>query len=241
MVDLTKLHVMAGPAPVCATCQDEGIVIDEDGRATWCDCERGQGRAQEQRGRQARAAGIPLYADELLQDTPQRQALYGLLRQWYEQHRAGTASPPGVLLWGPPGRGKTRGLATVALALARETGHVRYHAANKLIRAVKASYGGDTPFWFEREIVDPPVLVLDDLGFAGGNLSAHDRDFLAGAIDERYRIGKPILAATNLDWAAGEVGKVFGAGVQSRLQEMCLIVHVLGEDMRSRRAAEVEL
>ena len=145
--------------------------------------------------------------------------------------------PPGLLLWGGTGNGKSSLAAAAA------------HRARELDMAVAWIH---CPTWLRnigtlesdaREALlvlagRADLLVLDEL--AGGKLTPARVDWLLYLIDERYRHGRPLIVTANYDPdrlaqlmdAAGAEGRSEdgddvgnGQRIMDRLAELCVIVH----------------
>jgi DNA replication protein DnaC len=144
-------------------------------------------------------------------------------------------SPP--LLYGGSGRGKSALIVRAAELLIQRHGVGVFYATladllddEKLRMDVDPGYRG----WLQRAQT-AELLVLDDAGAERD--TDHTHETLRRLVDNRYRDGLPILAATNVPperWA-----HAFGERTASRLASLCSPVAVDGPDWRQQQRANV--
>lgn len=178
-------------------------------------------------------------------------------RRWAAEYPIGTAGR-GVLLVGPVGVGKTHLAVGMLRQVVLERGAKGVFADfRELLQKIKRTFGDKT--LSEAAIVDPlfeaDVVVLDELGAV--QHTEWTFDAVERIINGRYNDNKSTIITTNLpnagpgapppaDFAAeygsaarsarGEtLGDRIGARMHSRLQQMCAVVEMTGEDYRSRK------
>jgi DNA replication protein DnaC len=166
----------------------------------------------------------------------------------------------GLLFTGTVGTGKTH----LALAVLREI-RLRYSADTlfvdfrELLKKMQATFGGNKTTTEEevlRPILKSEVVVLDELGAA--RATDWTFDVVEHVINTRYNATGATIITTNLPnhppgWTAprdpsrgyaaalqaaaaiDSLGDRIGARMFSRLQEMCTLIEVSGEDYRSKR------
>lgn len=240
--------------PTCPACGDEGILLTSDGRHSPCDCARVGRRAT--RFDQAALPGRYTHATlgSLAQDDPANLPVAQRVREWVEAWDP-KDPPPGLVLHGPVGRGKTHYLVAAARSLTLHRGaHVRFVEFSHLIADLKASFDrGQGSAALMDGLGEVDILILDELG--KGRQTEFEDQMIDDLISRRYNAGLPVLASTNYtpreatgtrfannaqpNAAGPTLGDRLGDRVYSRLREMCRFYPLGGDaDLRttSRRA-----
>lgn len=243
---------------ICSICEGSGLrVIDRpDGTraAVECPC-----RVSRRGLRQFEAARIPeRYRDCTLENfvtnlDGHSHSLQGALieaRGFLRSH-AWTLDGDGLLITGRVGVGKTHLAVGVLQSLINDRGvkglFVHYR---DLLKQVQNSYNRSAEVT-EREILRPimeaEVLVLDELG------AARPTEWVADTVEHilntRYNDCRTTIITTNLVNAppavgvynataaaarADTLGDRIGERMRSRLQEMCVVLEMRGDDYRER-------
>jgi DNA replication protein DnaC len=181
----------------------------------------------------------------------------GSARRFVEEYPVGTEGR-GVLMVGTVGIGKTHlAVGMLRELVLRKGARGRFCDFRELLNQVKRTFSDKAKS--EAEILDPifgaDILVLDELGA----VQATDWTFDAveRIINGRYNDNKTTLITTNLpnlppggsalDAGAVDYGRAaaavrgetlgdrIGARMHSRLQEMCQIVEMRGDDYRAKK------
>lgn len=137
----------------------------------------------------------------------------------------------GLLLWGPPGTGKTHTLSAMAYnAIANGTG-VQRKTFKDILLLVRATYDGSGTEQrvFER-LLNPSILIIEDV--AVGKQSEFTTDVLLRVIDSRMEHCKPTWLTSNL--SPENIEAMFDERVGSRL-ETFLTIKLGGQDKRKAK------
>lgn len=245
-MDDTELHEPTRPRRRRSHEKSVGDVLAEQGY------EGGEGEEPES-DEEASARYLRERYEELM---PQRLASSGIPKRWREATfeeldrtentvrstaveavhgwAAGTAEDPGLLLAGPVGIGKSRMLATAAVARIR-TSPVRWLSVAGLMMDLSMSWSAP-----EREkairALKPTVrgvaLVFDDL--LAIKPTEHAVQPLYVAINGWIEAELPLAATLNgdLDQLEADYGPRFGPPLASRLAEHCHVIELSGRDRR---------
>ncbi|HEX4576008.1 MAG TPA: ATP-binding protein [Edaphobacter sp.] len=242
---------------VCPICGGSGLrVVQENGRqfAQDCVCRVGR-RAERMLGR----AHIPrryehctLESYETNFPSSNRTLVAAHLRarkfvEGYPLETGGT----GLLLTGSIGVGKTHLAVGILQALVAERGATGlFYDYRDLLKQVQNSYNRQvsaTELEILAPVFDAEVLVLDELG--ASKPTDWVWDTVAHILNTRYNDRRTTIITTNyanlgpLEGLPKETGKLareetlgdrIGERMRSRLQEMCVVVEMQGEDFRQK-------
>ena len=249
---------------VCSICGGSGLrVVQEDGRqfARECVC-RVERRAARMLGR----AHIPRrYEHCTLEnydtDLPYSHRSQGrallTARKFIEGYPLENDGR-GLLLTGSIGVGKTHLAVGILQALVAERGATGlFYDYRDLLKQVQNSYNAqvrETELEVLRPVFEAEVLVLDELG--ASKPTDWVWDTVAHILNTRYNDRRTTIITTNyanagpLGTEAGgrtlvreeTLGDRIGERMRSRLQEMCVVVEMQGEDFRQKvKAGEFRL
>jgi DNA replication protein DnaC len=243
-------------AEICSICEGAGLrVVERDGRrfAEECVC-----RVQEKAVRRLNRAAIPrryehctLESYETNFPSSHRSLGAALLRakKFVESYPLET-NGTGLLLTGSIGVGKTHLAVGILQSLVAERGATGlFYDYRDLLKQVQNSYNAqvrETELEVLRPVFDAEVLVLDELG--ASKPTDWVWDTVAHILNTRYNDRRTTIITTNyanlgpLGSAAGDGGRLreetlgdrIGERMRSRLQEMCVVVEMQGEDFRQK-------
>jgi len=248
---------MAEKNPTCEFCGGSGmrVIVQPGGEqyAQMCEC-----RIAERAGRMLERARIPRrYEHCTLEEYaifPGQNASLGAslrtARKFVESYPLETAGT-GLLLTGSIGVGKTHLAVGILQALIQERGAKGlFYDYRELLKQVQNSYNAKVSAT-ELEILAPvfeaEVLVLDELG--ASKPTDWVWDTVAHILNTRYNDKRTTIITTNyanlpplgVEQAGTRsmmreesLGDRIGERMRSRLQEMCVVVEMRGEDFRQR-------
>lgn len=137
-----------------------------------------------------------------------------------------------VMLWGLPGRGKTRLAVSAVNALVSAGVHARFWTATDLMIQLRV----DSKDMDETAAIDqalrPEILVIDDFGVA--KVTEWSLMMMDALFDRWYREGwTGLLLTSNL--SPQEIAENISDRIASRIAEMCEVYEVKGKDWRVAR------
>jgi DNA replication protein DnaC len=247
---------------VCSLCEGSGLrIVQEGGRqvAKACDC-----RVQRRVVRMLERARIPrryehctLENYNILRGADKSQKTARLLAAKFVDGYPVQTGDKGLLFTGSIGVGKTHLAVGILKELIGKRGVVGlFYDYRELLKEVQNSYNREvaaTELGILRPVFEAEVLVLDELGAAKPTDWVWDT--VAQILNSRYNEQRTTIITTNYANAAGVVaagttgdsaakramrdetlGDRIGERMLSRLQEMCVVVEVQGEDFRQKMA-----
>ena len=141
----------------------------------------------------------------------------------------------GLLIYGPPGPGKTRAAACIANSVVEQGFRVLVTNFSKIASDLQGDF--DERSAYVRRLNDYDLLVIDDLATERG--TDYVNEIVQTVIDGRYLARRPMIVTTNLD---GETFKhpktIEQQRVISRLCERCIPIKAEGVDLRRERLNE---
>jgi DNA replication protein DnaC len=243
---------------ICPLCEDSGLrIVEENGRqvARACEC-----RMERRAARMRERARIPKRYEHCSLDNFESGfrgankmlgAAHLRARKFVEGYPVETAGT-GLLLTGSIGVGKTHLAAGILQALVVERGaYGLFYDYRDLLKQVQNSYNQSvaaTEMEVLRPVFEAEVLVLDELGAA--KPSEWVWDTVAHILNTRYNDRRTTIITTNYANSGPlgaepsgsaraamreeTLGDRIGERMRSRLQEMCVVVEMQGEDFRQK-------
>ena len=154
-----------------------------------------------------------------------------------------TPGQPGLMFYGDCGVGKTHLMVAILRQLVVAQGvRVRFVEFVHLLADLRAGFGaGSNPNDLMAPLIKVPVLAVDELG--KGRTTEWAQNVLDELISKRYNTGRTTLFTTNYFPRNKEnqptlIDRV-GERIYSRLQEMCSLHLIKGDDYRKRLADQV--
>src|ERR1700761_143505 len=241
---------------VCTICGGSGMrILQEDGRQFVQDCvcrvqrrvERMLGRAQIPR--RYEHCSLESYETTFPSSHRSLGAAHLRARKFVESYPLETTGT-GLLLTGSIGVGKTHLAVGILQALVAERGATGlFFDYRDLLKQVQNSYNNKvaaTELELLAPVFDAEVLVLDELG--ASNPTDWVWDTVAHILNTRYNDRRTTIITTNYSNAGPlgtesaprgvmreeTLGDRIGERMRSRLQEMCVVVEMQGEDFRQK-------
>ncbi len=242
---------------VCSICGGSGLrVVQENGRQFAQDCVcRVERRAQRMLGRahiprRYEHCSVESYETNFPSSNRTLTAAHLRAKKFVEGYPL-EAAGTGLLLTGSIGVGKTHLAVGILQALVTERGAIGlFYDYRDLLKQIQNSYNSqvrETELEILRPVFEAEVLVLDELGAAKPTDWVWDT--VAHILNTRYNDRRTTIITTNypnlgpLEGLAKEAGKLareetlgdrIGERMRSRLQEMCVVVEMQGEDFRQK-------
>jgi DNA replication protein DnaC len=181
------------------------------------------------------------------------EAAHLLARKFVENYSPSDKSGTGILLTGTIGVGKTHLAVGILQSLVAERGATGlFYDYRDLLKQVQNSYNqkvNETELEVLRPVFEAEVLVLDELG--ASKPTDWVWDTVAHILNTRYNDRRTTIITTNyanlgpLGTEPGAsaarnavreetLGDRIGERMRSRLQEMCVVVEMHGEDFRQK-------
>jgi DNA replication protein DnaC len=155
---------------------------------------------------------------------PGNKQAHDALQRW-------TYSKTGILLYGPPGRGKSHLSAAFAKKWIDMGMNVVFQNVSSMLALLRKGYDDDL-FDERLRLISSraQILVLDDLGAEKPTAWGEEKIYMI--IDTRLSEGLPLFITTNC--SEKELEDKFHPRVISRLKEVCTWFEVGGRDWRSQ-------
>jgi DNA replication protein DnaC len=239
------------PCPHCGGMGRREVVIDGAARVVKCRCQRVVDRVAIYNLATIPARHGHATMENFRRDLPGAEPGWRATRIWLDRYQHGQENS-GLVLYGPPGRGKTHLLAAALRELVFRYGvAVRFVEFTHLLAALKEGFDRkDGEATTLTPLVRVPVLAVDELG------KGRKTDFELATIDEivsrRYNARGTLLGTTNFPIVShgrarpGEAESLATSGMEtlaerlgervySRLTETVTFAPTLGEDFRVTR------
>src|SRR5438270_9188598 len=241
---------------ICEICGGSGLrVVQQDGRQFAQDCVcRMERRAARMLGkaqipRRYEHCSLESYETNFPSSHRSLGAAHLRARKFVDGYPVETAGT-GLLLTGSIGVGKTHLAVGILQALVTERGATGlFYDYRDLLKQVQNSYNpavAATELQILRPVFEAEVLILDELGAAKPTDWVWDT--VAHILNTRYNDRRTTIITTNYSNAAPlgtetgprasmreeTLGDRIGERMRSRLQEMCVVVEMQGEDFRQK-------
>jgi DNA replication protein DnaC len=239
---------------VCSICGGSGLrVVQESGRQFAQDCVcRIERRAERMLGRahiprRYEHCSLESYETNFPSSNRTLGAAHLRARKFVESYPLETAGT-GLLLTGSIGVGKTHLAVGILQALVSERGATGlFFDYRDLLKQVQNSYNSQvrqTELEILRPVFEAEVLVLDELGASKPTewvwdtvahiLNTRYNDRRTNIITTNYANGAPLSTVADGRVREETLGDRIGERMRSRLQEMCVVVEMQGEDFRQK-------
>lgn len=220
----------------CKICNDTGWRLIWPNRGVPCECRYNR------RVDIMKALNIPpLFYQASLNDFDflgRHQDVIDKVKEYIENKEYKTGR--GFYFYGSSGVGKTH----LAVAILKRIYKVHgvaglFYDLQSFLYDLRATFNGSSDEFYNTVdflnfTVTTPLLVLDDLDIE--YFSDWGKDALNYVINERYKMMRPVIITSNYELngvSLNTVEEKLGRRIASRLLEMCYIIKMEGEDLRS--------
>jgi DNA replication protein DnaC len=158
--------------------------------------------------------------ENYLATTPEQIKVIAAIKDYVNFIRDRVASGGGIVLFGSAGTGKTHLLVAVAKAAIQSDLTVAWRNGQDLFGAFRSAIDGgkDSETGIIRELIEPDVLVLDDILPPSGRLTEYQASNLYRIVETRYRTERPTLVSMNV--GSGEEAELgMGSQIVDRLRD----------------------
>lgn len=184
-------------------------------------------------------AGVPeRYWEANLPDYPESYKGYSACAAFHKDVVEMLRDGLGLILYGPPGHGKTRMACALLKQAMRHCASAVFLETNQMQRLiidknVELGIQSSRPIMEIAESAD--LLVLDDLG------AEHSKDWLKAQVEAllRFRIARKRSTIVTTNLAMHDLAGIYGAGLVSVLKEALYPTKVEGNDWRSDAAKSI--
>lgn len=213
-----------------------------------CKCKVGeQKRMQEEEERRKEMERIERLRDSSLIDdrlrevklatfrqTKDNKKVFNAARQYVEQFKEMYENRQGIIFWGEVGTGKSYTAACIANELLDRKIPVVMTSFVKILQNIQGNQKEEKVIM--ARLNDARLLIIDDLGTERNTDYALEKVY--NIIDNRYRIGKPLILTTNMTIREmQENTDIRYKRIYDRIFEMCYPVRVTGRSWREQAAA----